>query len=96
MLVVVPALLMLGSVYTHTVSTGLSNRGAVLTEQRDELRVEKEALEVEVSRLSAPDRVRPLAREDLNMRAPAAGDMTAYDGEDGEQDATQQTQEGAR
>ncbi len=95
-LVVIPVLLMLGSVYTHTVSAGLNNQGAVLTDQRDELWAEKEALEVEVSELSAPGRVRSLAREDLDMRAPAAGDMTAYYGEDGEQDARQQIQEESR
>lgn len=92
-LVVVPVLLMLGSVYTHTVATGLGNRGAVLSEQRDELQAEREALEVEVSKLSAPDRVRSLARENLGMRAPAAEDMTVYTREDGEQDARQQIQE---
>lgn len=95
-LVVAPVLLMLGSVYLHTVAANLGDRALVLEGRHAELLVEKERLEVEVSQLSAPDRVRSLAREQLGMKLPGAEDVRVYDGEDGRQDGGQEIQEGAR
>jgi cell division protein FtsL len=60
--VVVPVLLMLGSVYLHTVSAGLEARTEGLQHELDAARAQGERLEVEVAELSAADRVRPLAR----------------------------------
>ena len=67
-LVVVPVLLMLGSVYLHTVSGDLESREAALQEELDGTRAAGERLEVEVAELSAADRVRSLARERLGMQ----------------------------
>jgi cell division protein FtsL len=94
MLVVLPVLLMLGSVYLHTVAANLGDQAAVMEENHAGLLVEKERLEVEVSQLSAPGRIRSMAREGLGMKSPGAGDMRSYDREDGEQDGGQEIQEG--
>jgi cell division protein FtsL len=96
MLVVLPVLLMLGSVYLHTVAANLGDEARALEERHAGLQVEKEKLEVEVSQLSAPGRIRSMARENLGMRVPGAEDMRAYDREDGEQDGGQEIQEGSR
>lgn len=74
-LVVVPVLLMLGSVYLHTVSGGLESREAALQEELDGTRAAGERLEVEVAELSAADRVRSLARERLGMRDAGSADL---------------------
>jgi cell division protein FtsL len=80
-LVIVPVLLMLGSVYMHTVSTGLEARIVGLQQQLDEAGAEGERLEVEVAKLSAADRVRPLAREKLGMRDAGSAELRVYRGE---------------
>ena len=95
-LVVLPVLLMLGSVYLHTVAANLGDEAMALEEKHAGLLVEKERLEVEVSELSAPGRIRSMARENLGMRSPGAEDMRSYDREDGEQDGGQEIQEGSR
>ena len=95
-LVVLPVLLMLGSVYLHTVAADLGNEATSLEKERAGLLVDKERLEVEVSELSAPGRIRAIAREDLGMESPGAEDMRSYDREDGEQDVGQEIQEGSR
>lgn len=96
MLVVLPVLLMLGSVYLHTVAADLADEATVLEEKQAGLLIEKETLQVEVSELSAPGRIRSIARENLGMRSPGAEDMRVYDREDGEQDGGQKVQEGSR
>jgi cell division protein FtsL len=83
--VVVPVLLMLGSVYLHTVSAGLASRVAYLDERVAGAAAEAERLEVRVAELSRADRVRPLAEEKLGMRDPRSADFEVYgsEGEDG-------------
>jgi hypothetical protein len=76
--VVIPVLLMLGSVYLHTVSAGLAVRAASLEERLVEIRAEGERLEVRVAELSGADRIRPLAIEKLGMKDPG-GDLEVYD-----------------
>ena len=76
--VVIPVLLMLGSIYLHTVSTGLTGRAASLEERLVQIRAEGERLEVRVAKLSAADRIRPLAIEKLGMKDPG-GDLEVYD-----------------
>jgi cell division protein FtsL len=85
MLVVVPVLLMLGSVYLHTVSAGLGGKVAGLQEQVARAEAEGEKLEVRVAELSGPGRIRSLAADELHMREPGGADMKLYDkhGEDG-------------
>src|SRR3712207_5454822 len=51
-LVVVPVLLMLGSIYLHTVSAGLEGRAAALEQELDTARAQGERLEVDVAKLS--------------------------------------------
>ena len=88
--VVVPVLLMLGSVYLHTISAGLEGRAAGLQQELDTARATGERLEVEVAKLSAADRVRPLAREKLGMRDARSADLEVFRGnqrEDGTTDA---------
>ena len=87
MLVVVPVLLMLGSVYLHTGAAGLEGRVAQLERDLDGARAEGQRLEVRVAELSGAERIRPLAAEKLGMRAPGSEDLQVYgrDGEDGTQ-----------
>lgn len=84
MLVVVPVLLMLGSVYLHTVAAGLSREAAELEEKKTEAEGEGERLEVQLTQLSEPGRIRPLAQKGLQMRDPGAEDLETYDGRYGE------------
>lgn len=84
MLVVVPVLLMLGSVYLHTVSAGLGSRVAHLDERVAGAAAVAERLEVRVSELSSADRIRPLAEEKLGLRDPRGADLEVYGREDGE------------
>jgi len=89
-LVVVPVLLMLGSVYLHTVSAGLEARTEGLQHELDAARAQGERLEVEVAELSAADRVRPLAREKLGMTDAGSAELEVFKGgerEDGTTDA---------
>ena len=76
--VVIPVLLMLGSIYLHTVSAGLTGRAASLEERLAQIRAEGERLEVRVAELSGADRIRPLAIEKLGMKDPG-GDLEVYD-----------------
>ena len=84
MLVVVPVLLMLGSVYVHTVASGLTAEAARLEEAKKEAEGEGERLEVKITELSEPGRIRALARGELDMRDPVGEDLETYDGSNGE------------
>ncbi len=97
MLVVVPVLLMLGSVYLHTVSADLGDRVAVLEEQRVRVAAEKEDLDVQVSRLSAPGRIRTEA-EALGMKEPNSSNLKVYEGnrEDEIQNGGEEAQKNGR
>lgn len=87
MLVVVPVLLMLGSVYLHTVAAGLDARAAYLDERLARASAEEERLGVRVAELSGADRIRLLAEEKLGMREPGvvALEINVTEGEDGAQ-----------
>jgi cell division protein DivIC len=76
--VVLPVLLMLGSVYLHTVSAGLSGRVASLEERVAQAQIRGERLEVRVAELSGADRIRPLATKKLGMQDPGGEDLKAY------------------
>jgi cell division protein FtsL len=93
LLVVVPVLLMLGSVYLHTVAAGLDARAAELGVQLSRSRDEGERLQVRVTELSGSARIRELAGK-LGMRQPDSGALQVYGtrgkAEDGKQDGTQQ------
>jgi cell division protein FtsB len=78
--VIIPVLLMLGSIYLHTVSSGLETRAAGLEQELDAARAKGERLEVDVAKLSAADRVRPLAREKLGMRDAGSADLEIVKG----------------
>lgn len=97
-LVVVPVLLMLGSVYAHTVAAGFSEKVAKLEGQNAGTRVEGENLEVRLAELSSPDRVLGLARKELDMREPDGMDLRVYggNGEDVSQHGGEQAKEEAR
>ena len=82
-LVVVPVALMLGSVYAHTTAAGLQGEAAVLLEEKARAEAEAERLEVKVTELSEPGRVRSLAKRDLGMRDPTGGDLKTYKGSEG-------------
>ena len=92
-LVVVPVALMLGSVYVHTTAAGLQAEAAVLQEEKARAEVEAERLDVKVSELSEPGRVRSLARRDLGMRDPSGEDLKTYSGSDGEDVASEGEEE---
>jgi cell division protein FtsL len=69
---------MLGSVYLHTVSAGLTDRAASLDERLAQVQAEGERLEVRVAELSGADRIRPLATKKLGMQDPGGEDLKAY------------------
>lgn len=87
-LVVVPVLLMLGSVYLHTVSAGLESRTQGLQNELDAARAQGERLEVDVAKLSAADRVRPLARGKLGMRDAGSANLEVIKGGEREDGTT--------
>src|ERR671911_1490076 len=95
MLVVVPVLLMLGSVYLHTVSAGLDARATELGVQLGRAQDEGERLQVKVTELSGSARIRELAGK-LGMSQPDSGALKVYGNEsrgkaeDGTHDGTQQ------
>ena len=92
-LVVVPVVLMLGSVYVHTAAAELRGEAAVLQEEKARAEAEAERLEVRVTELSEPGRVRSLAEEDLGMRDPAGSDLKTYSGSEGEKRASEGEEE---
>ena len=85
MLVVVPVLLMLGSVYLHTVSAGLESRVAGLEDRLASAEADGQKLGLRVAELSGAERIRSLAAEELGMKEPDSADLEVYnkDGEDG-------------
>jgi cell division protein FtsL len=93
MLVVVPVVLMLGSVYVHTAAAGLRGEAAVLLEEKTGAEAEAERLEVRVTELSEPGRVRSLAKKDLGMRDPTGGELKTYNGSEGEDVASEGEEE---
>ena len=84
MMVIVPVLLMLGSVYVHTVAARLGEEVVRLEEEKKEAEGEAERLEVRITELSEPGRIRALARGNLDMRDPNGEDLETYNGSDGE------------
>ena len=92
MLVVVPVILMLGSVYLHTVAAGLDSRAADFDVRLDRAREKGERLEVRVAELSGAERIRTLAAEKLGMHEPKSTTMKVYGdkAEDGTNDGTLQ------
>jgi cell division protein FtsL len=80
-------LLMLGSVYLHTVSAGLGDKVLSVQGRLDHAEAVGQKLEVEVAQLSSSERIRTKAREDLNMKDPGAADLNIYqkNGEDDNQ-----------
>ena len=96
MLVVVPVLLMLGSVYLNTLAAGLDARAAELGVRLDRAREVGERLEVKVAELSGAERIRALAAEKLGMHEPKSTTLKVYGvrAEDGKNDGA--PQEGGR
>ena len=78
MIVVVPVLLMLGSVYLHTVAGGLDARAEDLEVRLDRVREEGERLEVRVAELSGAGRIRDRAAEKLGMHEPKSSALKVY------------------
>ena len=78
MLVVVPVLLMLGSVYLYTVAAGLDAKAADLEVRLDRAREEGERLEVRVAELSGAGRIRSVAAEKLGMHEPKSTTLKVY------------------
>ena len=91
MFVVVPVLLMLGSVYLHTVAAGLDTRASEVGVKLDRAREEGERLEVRVTELSGSARVRERARK-LGMQQPGSSALKVYGSkaEDGTHNGTRQ------
>ena len=91
MFVVVPVLLMLGSVYLHTVAAGLDTRAAEVGVKLDRAREEGERLEVRVTELSGSARIRERAKK-LGMQEPGSNAMKVYGSkaEDGTRNGTRQ------
>ena len=81
---VVPVLLMLGSVYVHTIASKLKGEETRLEEAKAQAEGEAERLEVQVTQLSEPGRIRSLAKEKLGMRDPGPKDLETYGSEGGD------------
>lgn len=79
-LVVVPVLLMMGSVYTHAAAANLGAQVATLEERGAQAASARDALEIRLAELSAPDRVRTLAAKELGMREPGGEVLKVYGG----------------
>lgn len=96
MLVVVPVLLMLGSVYLHTIAAGLDTKADELGVKLDRAGQEGERLKVRVAELSGAARIRELAEEKLGMHEPGSRALKVYrsEAEDGTQDG--KSQEGGK
>jgi cell division protein FtsL len=96
MLVVVPVLLMLGSVYLHAVAAGLDSKAAGLEVRLDRATEKGERLDVRVAELSGAGRIRALAAEKLGMHEPKSTTLKVYGvrAEDGENNGA--PQEGGR
>jgi cell division protein FtsL len=88
MLVVVPVLLMLGSVYLNTLAAGLDARVAELELRLDRAREVGERLDVKVAELSGAERIVALAAEKLGMHEPKSNTLKVYGvrAEDGKND----------
>jgi cell division protein FtsL len=84
LLLVVPLLLMLGSVYVHTVASGMEGEAARFEEDKARAEAEGERLDVRVAELSEPGRIRKLARESLGMRDPSGEDFKTDESNNGE------------
>ena len=78
LLVVVPVLLMLGSVYLHTVAAGLDARADDIGVRLDRVSEEGERLEVRVAELSGASRIREHASEKLGMHEPKSPALKVY------------------
>ncbi len=91
MLVVVPVLLMLGSVYLHSVAAGLDARAAEVGVRLGRAEDEGERLKVRVTELSGSARIRELAGE-LGMKQPGSDALRVYGSEveDGTHDGIRQ------
>jgi cell division protein FtsL len=96
-LVVVPVLLMLGSVYLHTVAAGLDARAAEVGVKLGRAEDVGERLEVRVTELSGSARIREQAKK-LGMQQPGSTALKVYrsKAEDGIQDGTRQEGGGAQ
>lgn len=79
-LVVIPILLMLGSVYLHTVASRLDQQSVQIQQQVDKAEAENRALGVKVAELSRPERIRSMARSTLGMQDPSAENLHTYRG----------------
>ena len=86
----VPVLLMMGSVYVHSIAARLEGEVARLEEQKNMAEGEGERLEVKLTELSEPERIRAQAKDNLGMQDPSKnlyksnGEDVAVDG--GEKD----------
>lgn len=80
---VMPVLLMLGSVYVHTVAAAHSAEAASLEEEKARAEDEGKRLEVKITELSEPGRIRALARDKLQMRDPDGKDLRIQASEGG-------------
>ena len=92
LMVVVPVLLILGSVYLNTVAAGLDARAAALDVRLDKATEVGERLEVRVAKLSGAERIRALAAEKLGMHEPKSTTLKVYGerAEDGKNNGTSQ------
>ena len=95
-LVLVPAALMLGSVYAHTAAVGTGAEAARLEEEKAAAEAEGERIDVQVAELSESATVREKARESLGMKDPGGKDLWTY-GSEGEDvvDGGEESKKGA-
>ena len=83
-ILLMPVLLMLGSVYVHTVAAAHSGEAARLEEEKARAEDEGERLEVKITELLEPGRIRTLARDRLQMQDPGGKDLWIQGSEGGD------------
>lgn len=94
-LVVVPMLLMLGSIYLHTVAANLGTEAEQLKGRISQAGDDKQRLDLQVAQLSSPGRVIGIAQKKLDMRAPNGKNLQIYsnNGEDAKRNGGEQAKE---
>ena len=94
-LVVVPMLLMLGSIYLHTVAANLGTEAEQLKGRISQAGDDKQRLDLQVAQLSSPGRVIGIAQKKLGMRAPNGKNLQIYSnhGEDAKRNGGEQAKE---
>lgn len=85
--VLIPTVLLLGSVYLHNVASNTEERITALQERIDETEARSEQLGVRAAELSSPERIRTLAEDDYGLEDADASQIEVIGRQAGSGDA---------